>query len=375
MDLVPKIARRYFTTQIWLFVIAVGLVPIASAQSQLPNYPSGNHSSLSGQQQNSSFYASANSQTQPQLSNQSSLQTNNPLTQTRTSNPNLRPLGTTKGTNPQSGSAKALLTGWNQQSAQQRTPSQQPAAQNRTKILPQNRINLVAHRPASQGSSGQLQRPSGRTSIGIQVTPASARNDYGNANPQDPLGLANQKDNKKGQDFLDRAIPQSGSQMKSEGRKENSTTGFQPIVQAGIGLAVVLPLIVICMFVMKKATPKGMLGLPAEAIEVLGNTALDAKHHLKLIRLGKKLVLLSVTDGNVQPVSEVEDPEEVQRLVAMCQNKTQREVTQTFQSVLQQGEQDRSTGFLGSQQDRLGSVVVDRQNGSRRGNSNHFYEA
>jgi hypothetical protein len=53
-----------------------------------------------------------------------------------------------------------------------------------------------------------------------------------------------------------------------------------------------------------------------------------------LIRVGRKLVLLSVTSGEARTLTEVTDPEEVDRLAGICQQGRPGSVTATFRQVL-----------------------------------------
>jgi flagellar biogenesis protein FliO len=59
--------------------------------------------------------------------------------------------------------------------------------------------------------------------------------------------------------------------------------------------------------------------LPREAVEVLGRTTLLGRQQVHLVRCGNKIVLLSVTPGGVETLTEIADPAEVDRLHSICQ--------------------------------------------------------
>lgn len=357
MDLVPKIIRRFS----FFAALVLGLVgsPVQIAVGQ--NWKTGQSNAMNDRNPIANRYASLSQQPKAQQS------FDRRTAKDLLNNWNHR-AGAPSATTPQTGNASRVT---------------QPGAVNSLAGRSKNPTNNSVRFQAVPTTARQIQnsptmRPlsnAGHSSMGIQVTPVSRQKPRDQSLPPSNQNR-DQNNASNSQDFLNRKLPGLGSSPDSDnGTKKGATTGTEPFIQAGIGLAVVLPLAVIFLFVMKRATPKSMLGLPQEAIEVLGNTALDSKHHLKLIRLGNKLVLLSVSDGNVQPVSEVQDPEEVGRLVAMCQNRNKREVTSTFQSILRSGESDQSSGFLGSQQDQVPVVGVNQRQNQRRQNSSHQFEA
>ncbi len=51
---------------------------------------------------------------------------------------------------------------------------------------------------------------------------------------------------------------------------------------------------------------------------MLGRAPLAGRQQVHLVRLGSKLVLVSVSQAGIETLSEVTDPDEVQRLVALC---------------------------------------------------------
>ncbi|GEM_PF-1676433 len=146
----------------------------------------------------------------------------------------------------------------------------------------------------------------------------------------------------------------------SKTRDKSETTPLQGLpvnanrlLQTGTALAIVLALLFVFFWVSKKAVPKSMQALPLEMIEVLGNAPLSTKQHLRLVRLGNRLLLLAVSENQSQTLSEITDPDEVQHLLELCQSKRPNSVSQSFQSVLREGEREKAVGFLGSQQNRL----------------------
>ena len=77
---------------------------------------------------------------------------------------------------------------------------------------------------------------------------------------------------------------------------------------AGAGLAIVVGLFLVCMWLLRRSGPKPTGVLPTEAFAVLGRAPLVAQSFAQLLRLGNKLVLVAVSADGAQPLAEVTDP-------------------------------------------------------------------
>lgn len=99
-------------------------------------------------------------------------------------------------------------------------------------------------------------------------------------------------------------------------------------------LAVVLAVFFLVAWITRKATPKHLRPLPAEVIECLGRAPLVGRQQMQLVRLGHKLVLLSVTNTEARPLCEVTDPLEVDRLAGLCEQTRSESVTANFRQIL-----------------------------------------
>jgi flagellar biogenesis protein FliO len=166
--------------------------------------------------------------------------------------------------------------------------------------------------------------------------------------------------------------------------------GAKSLLQTGVALAIVLALLFGFVWVFKRTAPKSLLPLPIETVQVLGNAPLHGKQHLRLIRLGRRVLLLAVSETTSQTLADVTDPDEVQYLLELCQRTSSRTEAQTFDAVLREHGRERTTGFLGSQHDQVAHTLGARgtsHDGTRqavreteprpkaRPVSNHFFEA
>ena len=121
-------------------------------------------------------------------------------------------------------------------------------------------------------------------------------------------------------------------------------TGWKSVTTVGGSLAVVLGLFFVVTWVMRRTAPGTPGLLPSEVVEVLGRAALAGRQQVHLIRLGGKLVLVSVSPTGIETLSEVTEADEVQRLVGLCRHNHPSSATAVFRRVFEQfgGETGRS---------------------------------
>jgi flagellar biogenesis protein FliO len=112
-------------------------------------------------------------------------------------------------------------------------------------------------------------------------------------------------------------------------------SGLRTLLTVGSSLAVVLGLFFVLAWIMRRGAPGSVALLPREAVEVLGRAPLAGRQQVHLIRLGNKLVLISVTPAGAEALSEVTDADEVQRLVALCRQGQPASATSMFRQALE----------------------------------------
>ena len=99
-------------------------------------------------------------------------------------------------------------------------------------------------------------------------------------------------------------------------------------------LAMVVGLFLLVAWVLRRGMPKQPRVLPAGILEVLGRAPLVGRQQVHLVRLGNKLLLLAITPGGIETLSEVTDPVEIDRLAGMCQQSGADSSTRAFNQVL-----------------------------------------
>lgn len=123
---------------------------------------------------------------------------------------------------------------------------------------------------------------------------------------------------------------------------------IESFTTASAGLAIVVGLFLVCMWLLRRAGPKPTSPLPTEAVAVLGRVPLAARNFAHLLQVGNKLVLVAITPDGVAPITEVTDPAEVQRLLGLCLRTHKQSTTAEFHNVLQQLAKEPASGFLGN---------------------------
>lgn len=129
---------------------------------------------------------------------------------------------------------------------------------------------------------------------------------------------------------------------------------FESLYTTGAALAVVLGLFLLFAGLVRRGAKKSNSQLPEEVVSVLGRVPLAARQFAELIRVGNKLVLVSVTPGGAEPLTEITDPAEIDRLVGLCRSRTKGSSTDEFDQIFRKlAGETAPTGFLGDDAPRM----------------------
>lgn len=130
--------------------------------------------------------------------------------------------------------------------------------------------------------------------------------------------------------------PPSAEKKKGHPEGARSLPAPSSLLRVAAALGLVLGLFLVGAWAMRRVAPAGPPALPAEVLEVLGRAPLASRQQVYLIRLGRKLVLVSVTAAGIETLSEVAEPEEVERLAGLCRQAMPGSATAVFREVLHQ---------------------------------------
>lgn len=128
------------------------------------------------------------------------------------------------------------------------------------------------------------------------------------------------------------------------------TSGWGALSSVGASLGLVLGAFLCVAWLSKRYLPKSAGPLPKEVVEQLGWAPLVGRQQMQLVRLGNKLLLISVTPGSsAEPLAEVTDPAEVERLSSICRRTKPGSSTQAFRDVVSELERQPTRGFVEAQ--------------------------
>lgn len=134
---------------------------------------------------------------------------------------------------------------------------------------------------------------------------------------------------------------------------------FESMYTTGAALAVVLGLFLLFAGLVRRGTKKSNSVLPEEVVSVLGRVPIAARQFAELIRVGNKLVLVSVTPGGAEPLTEITDPIEIDRLVGLCRSRTKGSSTDEFDQIFRKlADETAPSGFLGHEVPRVDSRLA-----------------
>lgn len=127
------------------------------------------------------------------------------------------------------------------------------------------------------------------------------------------------------------------------GETSPKASGWSNLLSAMGSLTIVLGLFLAVMWFVRRTGPKSMTALPNEVFEVLGRSPLAARQQAQLVRCGNKLLLLSVTAGGAETLTEITDAAEVERLTGLCQQTRPNSATASFRNLFSNFAAESST--------------------------------
>jgi len=131
------------------------------------------------------------------------------------------------------------------------------------------------------------------------------------------------KDDEEGKD--DKASGWTNKLSKPELTPVLSVAGSLLIVVAAFFLLVIL---------FRKVAPQGNRPLPKEAFECLGRYFLTQKHQLQVLRMGNRIVLVSVMPDGVSSLAEITDPDEAVSFLGLCRRLDTDSATEMFRKTV-----------------------------------------
>ena len=93
----------------------------------------------------------------------------------------------------------------------------------------------------------------------------------------------------------------------------------QAVIRVAASMTIVLAIFFLVIWFLRRSLPRQVKALPEEAFEVLGTATLSSRHTLQLVKIGSRLLLISLAAGGATSLVEISDEVEVERLLALCE--------------------------------------------------------
>ena len=148
------------------------------------------------------------------------------------------------------------------------------------------------------------------------------------------------------------------STTTSDARNRAAGSGANvDLKRVAISLGLVLGIIFIARFAMKKLFPAVSVGRNSQVIRVVSRSVIGPKQQFLLVKLGKRLVLVGDSGTAMNPLAEITDPDEVAELVGQLQSETSQSSTNAFASIFRKAE----TQFVESPAEASASQAARRE--------------
>ncbi len=211
-----------------------------------------------------------------------------------------------------------------------------------------SQTTLATHVPAGDAPSEVVPREA----VPLETAPGSAT--FAGTTPADPAADGSTPAERPASTPL---RPRGAHRAASAGaRSPDAQHGpAQSLVTIGSSLAIVLGLFFLGIWLLRRGGVSSAGLLPTDVVEVLGRTVLGGRQQLQLIRVGNKLLLVSLTPAGAETLTEITDRDEVDRLASVCRRAHPEGSTASFRRLLDQwGQETHADGFL----DQPGSSVA-----------------
>jgi flagellar protein FliO/FliZ len=195
--------------------------------------------------------------------------------------------------------------------------------------------------PAAGRSESPLDRGAGPiTVLPVVFEPSSARPTPAGA------GDASAGGSNTGRGRPLRLAPRSEPREPPPGFSPSSDDPAGTTLTVAGSLALVLGLFFVLVWLVRRGGSRATAPLPEDVVELLGRAPLPPRQHVHLLRVGRKLVLVAVNGDEARPLTEITEPEEVDRLAGLCRQRQTGSISGTFQEMLaNMGNDSRAAGL------------------------------
>lgn len=104
----------------------------------------------------------------------------------------------------------------------------------------------------------------------------------------------------------------------SGAQSSDNSTGSSWLSSAFWSLGLVVGLILLCAYAVKRWMPGTLGGRQVGPFKMLARWSIATRQSLTLVQVGRRVLLLGVTPGQINTLAEVTDPAEIEAIAAKC---------------------------------------------------------
>lgn len=116
-----------------------------------------------------------------------------------------------------------------------------------------------------------------------------------------------------------------------------------PVATIAGALAITLGLFAVVVVIARRGGSIHPRGLPREAFEVIGQTAIGPRQRLMIVRVGTQALVIGTSPAGIQTVAQFDDPDEAGQLIAQCRGTG---ASAAFRTTLSELEREPASGFV-----------------------------
>ncbi|MFO0871634.1 MAG: flagellar biosynthetic protein FliO [Pirellulales bacterium] len=157
-------------------------------------------------------------------------------------------------------------------------------------------------------------------------------------------------------------LPRAGEGKETSA--ENSHAGGRGPLASVTSVTLLAGGVLLVLWMMRRATPAQRGQLPADALEVLGQSVISPRLAVHLIRVGQRVVLVGSAPQSATALLEISEAEEVESLVAACRTEESSSVAASMRRVLHRLDGTAATTPLSHSRPRPRSRVQEASDAS-----------
>lgn len=131
---------------------------------------------------------------------------------------------------------------------------------------------------------------------------------------------------------------------ENAGRSASFGLPLNVVYTVASAMAIVIGVFLLFVWILRRGGRGTPPTLPAGVVSVLGRVPLEARQFAHLLRVGNKLLLISMTPTGAETLTEVTDSMEVDRIVGLCQQSHPHSTTKAFEQVFRQLSREPARG-------------------------------